>query len=85
MLNENHITELLATYVIKKKFDIVGKLTTVQKGIDLVVRDKKGVSTYIEIKGETSASINSKRYGSDLRPTRLITMLAWHCLQPLRQ
>jgi len=63
MLNENHITELLAMYFIKNKHVIVDKLTTVQRGIDLVVGDEKGVNTYIEIKGETSASVASKRYG----------------------
>jgi len=63
MLNENHVTEILAMYFIKNKHVIVDKLTTVQRGIDLIVRDEKGVNTYIEIKGETSASVTSKRYG----------------------
>ncbi|RZA01426.1 MAG: hypothetical protein EOP47_10790 [Sphingobacteriaceae bacterium] len=63
MLNENHITEILADYFKSNDYRILTKLTTTQKGIDLIVKDKQGVSIYVEIKGETSATVTSKRYG----------------------
>jgi hypothetical protein len=63
MLNENHITELLAEYFIANDYLVVEKLTTSQKGIDLVVKNTSGILTYIEIKGETSADSRTKRFG----------------------
>lgn len=63
MLNENHITDLLATYFLNNNYEIMSKLTTVQRGIDLIVKDARGVALNIEIKGETSARSSSKRFG----------------------
>lgn len=63
MLNENCVTEILAKYFESLEYEIITKLTTIQKGIDLIVKDKKGNVTYIEIKGATSANVTSNRYG----------------------
>lgn len=63
MLDENYITDLLEAYFINNDYQIVNKLTTIQRGIDLVVKDKYGISIYIEIKGQTSSISTSKRYG----------------------
>lgn len=63
MLNENHITDLLANYFVNLEYEVLGKLTTIEKGIDLIVKNKQGQITYVEVKGETSARTTSRRYG----------------------
>lgn len=63
MLNENHITDILVTYLINEGHEIVSKLTTTQRGIDLIVKYKNNVTTYIEVKGETSSRVGSNRHG----------------------
>jgi len=62
VLNENHITELLANYFINIGYEVVSKLNTKQKGIDLVIQNAH-YSMYIEIKGETSSFDWTSRYG----------------------
>jgi hypothetical protein len=71
MLNENEIAEILTDYFINKGYDIISKLTTIEKGIDLIVKNKYKVTTYIEIKGETSASVTSKRYGMPFKTDQI--------------
>ncbi len=63
MLNENHITDILAIYLEKKNFKVLQKLNTGQKGVDLIVQDLEGFKHYIEVKGETSSKENSNRFG----------------------
>ena len=43
MLDENYVTDLLEAYFINNDYQIVNKLTTIQRGIDLVVKDKYGI------------------------------------------
>jgi len=62
MLNENQITDLLAEYFIDMGCQIISKLTTTQKGIDLIITDKDKITIYIEVKGGTSARAGSNRY-----------------------
>ena len=63
MLTENDITELLVRYLLKQNYSINSHLTTTQKGIDIEATSKDGQKLCIEVKGETSARLNSSRYG----------------------
>lgn len=63
MLTENHITELFVTYLNKNNYTEISSLTTKQKGFDITAITPDGKKFYVEVKGETSANENSKRYG----------------------
>ena len=63
MLTENDITQLMADYLKKNGYKILNQLTTKQKGFDISVENSEGKKLYVEVKGETSANENSKRYG----------------------
>lgn len=63
MLTENDITRLLANYLKKNGYSILSQLTTKQKGFDITAESSEGKKLYVEVKGETSANDNSKRYG----------------------
>jgi len=71
MLTENQITQKLADYLVEHGFSIRQQLNTLQKGIDLIAEDKEGCLIYIEVKGETSASKGSKRYGLPFSPNQI--------------
>jgi hypothetical protein len=63
MLTENHITELFVTHLKKNNYTEITALTTTQKGFDITAINPDGKKFYVEVKGETSANENSKRYG----------------------
>ncbi|MFA6057532.1 MAG: hypothetical protein WC756_04990 [Taibaiella sp.] len=73
MLTENHITDLLEKYFIDHRCQILSKLTTKQKGVDLVVKDSHGQIVYIEVKGETSADEKSNKFGQYFSKTQIWT------------
>ncbi|MFA6084372.1 hypothetical protein [Mucilaginibacter sp.] len=62
MLTENNVTDLLASYLENQDYKIINKITSKDKGIDLVVETPKGIRQYIEVKGETSGNETSKRF-----------------------
>lgn len=62
MLNENQITNILSSYLLNEGCRVMSKQTTTQKGIDLIVTDKNGITLYIEVKGGTSSRAGSSRY-----------------------
>jgi Holliday junction resolvase-like predicted endonuclease len=63
MLTENDITERLAAYLTGQGYVIRQQLTTIQKGVDLIAKSPEGVLLYVEVKGETSGSAGSARFG----------------------
>jgi len=63
MQTENDVTLRLAEYLRTEGYRDINHLTTIQRGIDLVATDPDGVIHYVEVKGETSASNTSSRYG----------------------
>jgi hypothetical protein len=63
MLTENHITELFVKYLEKNNFKSITYLNTKQKGFDITALTQNGQRFFAEVKGETSANENSKRYG----------------------
>lgn len=63
MLNKNHITDIFVVYLKNNGYTNVTSLTTKQKGFDITALTPEGKRFYVEVKGETSANENSKRYG----------------------
>lgn len=47
------------------------ELTSIQKGIDVIAKAPDGMCHYIEVKGETSGRITSKRYGKPFNPNQI--------------
>jgi len=64
MLTENAIVDAVAEYLEGKNYQIVQKLTTAQRGIDLIaVQSKTGKRLLIEAKGGTSSRESTNRFG----------------------
>ncbi|GAA4456894.1 hypothetical protein [Rurimicrobium arvi] len=63
MLTETDVIEKLSEYFIQLDYQIIQKLTLRQKGIDIIAKDVEGTFIYIEAKGETSGTKNTKRFG----------------------
>lgn len=75
MINENQVIEILEKYLKKNNYIIKQKLTTSQKGFDIIAQ--KGVHTlYIEAKGETSSKKTSKRYTKQFTKNQVKTHIA---------
>lgn len=62
MLTENNIVDILSTYLEKVGYDILQKLWTGQKGVDIIAR-REGQKLFIEAKGETSSKSYTNRFG----------------------
>jgi len=64
MLDENQIIDIVCRYYKEKDYAILQKLNTHEKGIDIIVKNKKsGNKILIEAKGGTSSFVGSNRYG----------------------
>jgi len=63
MLTEDQVTNYVARHLQSQNFEIIKKLTSKEKGIDLIATSPDGKDYYIEVKGETSNVLTSKRYG----------------------
>ncbi|MBP6859114.1 MAG: hypothetical protein KBC69_00620 [Candidatus Magasanikbacteria bacterium] len=61
MLTENDVVKILAIYLEKEGYKIIQKLTTLEKGFDIVA-EKNRITLYIEAKGGTSSKKGSRRY-----------------------
>ncbi len=70
MLTENEILERLEIYLIAKGYKVKHRLSTIQKGIDLIA-EKAEETLYVEAKGETSASTTSNRFGKPFNPNQI--------------
>lgn len=62
MITENEVIESVAKHLIEDGWTIIQKLTTSQKGVDLIA-SKENKTLYIEAKGGTSSLASSSRYG----------------------
>lgn len=63
MLTENDITNYLVVYLKNIGYTEVNGLTTLERGIDVTAINNKGEKVCIEVKGETSSKVGTKRYG----------------------
>lgn len=72
MLTENDVTAVLENHFLSQTCQVT-KLTTKQKGIDMIIVDSIGQKTYIEVKGETSANEKSKRFGQPFSGNQIWT------------
>lgn len=62
MISENEVIETVAKHLKEDGWTIIQKLTTSQKGIDLIA-SKENRTLYVEAKGGTSSLKSSSRYG----------------------
>lgn len=84
MLTENNVIDILANYLEKEeKYKIIHKLTTQQKGVDIIA-EKNGVTLYIEAKGETSSKESSHRYGKPFTKNQVGTHVSVAVLTSLK-
>lgn len=83
MLTENDVINILVDYLQKKHYKIIQKLTTSEKGFDIVA-EKNDTTLYIEAKGGTSASKNSKRFSKPFTKNQIKTHLAVAILASLK-
>lgn len=83
MLTENRITDLLVEYFKQKNFNILTALNSKQKGIDVVVEDLNGLKYIFEVKGETSASETSRRFGKPFTGNQIWTHVSVAILKML--
>jgi hypothetical protein len=63
MLTENDITTYLVSYLESVGYTQVVGLTTLQRGIDVTALNTDGKKVCIEVKGETSSKVGTKRFG----------------------
>ncbi len=84
MLTENDIIEILANHLNKDDgWEIKNKLTTIQKGVDILA-EKNGVTLYVEAKGETSSKKSSRRYGKQFTKNQVGTHVSVAILTSLK-
>lgn len=63
MLTENHITDLFVLFLQRNSYTEITSLNTKQKGFDIKALTPNGQRFFAEVKGETSSTENSKRFG----------------------
>lgn len=63
MLDENDVIEALAAHLQREGYEIIQRLHTTEKGIDLVAVRTSGVRLHVEAKGGTSSKEGSNRFG----------------------
>lgn len=84
MLTENNIIDILANYLEKKEgYEIKNKLTTTQRGVDILA-EKNGVTLYVEAKGETSSKESSNRHGKPFTKNQVGTHVSVAILTSLK-
>jgi len=62
MLTEGDVIEKLAKYLEKNDYEVLQKLKTSEKGIDIIAQKNEKI-LYVEAKGETSSRDGSRRRG----------------------
>ena len=75
MLDENEVVEILAKHLSEQGYEIKQKLSTKQKGID-VIAQKGNECLMIEAKGETSSREGSQRYGKPYTASQVFDRVA---------
>ncbi len=73
MLDENQIVDAVCLYFENKGYEVLQKLTTHEKGIDIIVRNiKTGNKILIEAKGGTSSFIDSNRFENPIQSLKYL-------------
>ena len=75
MLDENEVVEIIARHLSKQGYEIKQKLSTKQKGIDIIAM-KGEQRLMIEAKGETSSREGSQRYGKPYTASQVFNRVA---------
>lgn len=83
MLTENDVVSAVCRHLKDTGFEIKQSLLTSEKGIDIIAI-KNSYTLFIEAKGETSASITSKRFGSPFNQNQIKTHIGQAILAVLK-
>lgn len=77
MLDENTVTTAVAGYLERSGYEIVQTLSTTEKGVDLIARNRAtGARLLVESKGGTSTMTNSARFGRAFTQTQVFDRVA---------
>lgn len=77
MLDENDVVDAVCAYLGKSGYTITQKLSTTQRGTDIVARKQSPVEhLYIEAKGAISARGGSARFGKPYSPAQVFDRVA---------
>ncbi len=87
MIDENAVVTAIGRYLEDKNFEIVQKLDTKQRGIDLIAEDKStGDRILVEAKGGTSSLRDTTKYGRPFSSQQVLNRVAkgFHTAAKLR-
>ena len=73
LLNENDVVNFVSIYLEKKGYKIEQKLTTTQRGIDIVAHHPEKGCCCVEAKGATSSKKDSNRYNKEFNSSQVKT------------
>lgn len=83
MLTENDITNILVEHLELNGYTNVNGLTTDQRGIDITALNSLGNQVCIEVKGETSSKVGTKRYGLPFTGNQIASHVSGALLQTI--
>lgn len=83
MLTENDVTNILVNYLRQNRYLDVKGITTEERGVDITAVNSLGKLVLIEVKGETSARVSSKRYGLPFTGKQIASHVGSAILQTL--
>lgn len=85
MLTENDVIDAVCDYLERHKYRVENKLTTSEKGVDIVVvHEETGAEFLIEAKGETSSKEGTKRFGKSFNSAQVKVHVAEAFFQAAR-
>ncbi len=77
MLDENDVIDAVCNHLEKCEWEIVQKLNTTEKGIDIIAKNKTtGKKIFVEAKGGTSSKAGSNRYGKTYTRSQVFDRVA---------
>jgi len=75
-MDENEVVETIATYLKKQGYAVKQKLTTKQRGIDIIAEHPKKGQMFVEAKGGTSTFEDSARFGKSYTKSQVFDRVA---------
>lgn len=76
MINENQVVDYVCKYLEDNKYIIDQRLSTNEKGYDIVAFNEDGKKLIIEAKGGTSSKSGTNRYGKDFNQKQVKTHIS---------
>ncbi|MCY4779081.1 hypothetical protein ORI89_05430 [Sphingobacterium sp. UT-1RO-CII-1] len=83
MLTENDITNIRVAHLELNGYTNINGLTTNQRGIDITALNSLGNHVCIEVKGETSSKVGTKRHGLPFTGNQIASHVSGALLQTI--